>query len=308
MIATVTLNPALDLFLQAERIEYDAVLRASGHRREAGGKGVNVSRVLRRLGHETLAVVLVGGPTGQEVADLARNAGIPVQVLDISENTRINVHLEDEASGRHIKVNMPGPAVPVEIPRSFPSRLKIDHPEVRALVLAGSLPPGARTDAWRVLIEGARDAGLPAMIDSSGAGLRSALRAQPQVLKINRSELGELTRESFPTTDAVRKRAEELRQSGIESVCVTLGSEGAVLVDETGSLHAPPAADCERAPRRRGRRLHGGLCRALAGGRTRARAARPRTGRFQPLGDGELLTGGASPARVDGTPPAAYAS
>lgn len=257
MIVTVTLNPALDLFLHTEDIEFDTVLRASDEQRRAGGKGLNVARMLRVLGEPTRAVLLAGRETGEEIVRLAREEGLDVEPVAVPEPTRINVVVQD-GGGRRIKVNAAGAAPGPEAIGTLADVLEKLGTEMRALVVSGALPPGVMPGFYAQLVGFANGHGAASFVDTSGEALRHAIPARPGVLKINAAELGDLFERQFTTAGEIAAAAAELRGEGIAAVCVTRGSDGALLCDETGAWQAA-------APLRTARRAVGAGDSFLAG-------------------------------------------
>lgn len=233
MIATVTLNPALDLFLGVERVEFDAVLRARHERRAAGGKGMNVTRMLARLGRPSRAVILGGGGVAQEIVELARAEGLEVTLVDSRVPTRVNVHIE-ESSGRHVKVNMAGESVDPSAMDRVIGEMAALGAELSAVALSGSLPAGMSNDAWGNLVRACKERGVPSALDASGAGLKGGVAAQPTIVKINRTELGEWFGE--PLADRARTVAamKALRTGATQVVAVTASGDGACMLDEAG--------------------------------------------------------------------------
>lgn len=248
MITTVTLNPAIDLFLETEEILYDEVLRSTASSRSAGGKGLNVSRMLHALGEPTHALVLVGGSTGQEYVHLGKRDGFDVVPIETSAPTRINVVIKDTGTGRHIKVNMPGEEMDHRYLPSVKRHLERHMPESRALVLAGSLAPGFPIHAYVDLIRTARQKGVPTFVDTTGKPLARVLPEKPDVVKVNRTEMEETLERPLPDRASVVRMAQQYVRGGIGIFCVTDGPRGAVMVDETGAwVCDPPRLSEERA-------------------------------------------------------------
>ncbi|MBI5154516.1 1-phosphofructokinase family hexose kinase [Candidatus Poribacteria bacterium] len=248
MIATVTLNPALDLFLECAQIEFDTVLRTEAQVRAAGGKGINVSRMLNTLGAKTRAFVMVGGGTGREFISHARSIGFPVDYQDTAVPTRINVVVRESSTGRHVKINMPGGTTDQRFFTGFKRLLERHLASLHGLVLAGSLPPGLAPTTYADLVRMAHRVQLPVFLDAHGPALARALPEKPTVLKINREELEAILEHPVPSTAEIIEAAKHYHSRGVELVCITLGREGAVMVDETGVWRSePPAASPDRA-------------------------------------------------------------
>ncbi|MDK2971953.1 MAG: 1-phosphofructokinase [Candidatus Sumerlaeota bacterium] len=255
MIATVTLNPALDLFLGTEQLAFDAVLRASHERRAAGGKGINVTRVLGQLGCASRAYVLGGGGIAQELKNLAEADGIDVELIDSGHGVRINVHIEEQ-NGRHLKVNMAGEAVGAAAVGAVIAALEKQE-DVSTLVLAGSLPPGVGLHAYSRLITWAKERGVDAALDTSGPALAAGAAVKPAILKVNRREFADLV-DCGADEEALAAAMCGVREDGIGIVCVTHSENGALLADATGVWSA-------RAPERSSRRAVGAGDSFLAG-------------------------------------------
>lgn len=267
MIATVTLNPAIDLFLETPTIEWNVVLRASTARRRAGGKGVNVSRMLAIQGEPSVALVLAGGGTGADLAALATQEGLEVAVIDSGVPVRINVVVEEAGGARHIKVNMPGEGVPPATLERIAAWIVREAPRLKGILLAGRLPPGLPRDAYAVLIRLAREHGLATWVDASGPELAEAVGECPDIAKVNRVELEELLGRPLADRAELVGALRDLRHDwGIACACATNGAQGAVLVDESGAWAAlPPEAD-PRRPVGAGDSFMAGLCAARLAG------------------------------------------
>jgi 1-phosphofructokinase len=251
MIVTLTPNPGLDRTYAVDGLLPGEVHRASQDWIEAGGKGVNVTRVLHAHEVPTRAVLPSGGPTGASLLDLLREDRIVVDAVPIMSDLRCNITIT-EPGGAVTKVNAIGPAlssVEVEaliaravdvVAASAASMHATDAVEVW-LVGCGSLGPGAPDDLFAQVIERARRAvpgGLRIAMDSSGAALAASVAVAPDVIKPNLTELEELCARPLPTLGEVRDGARRLVDDGVGTVLVSLGSDGALLVRADAVLHA----------------------------------------------------------------------
>ncbi|WP_188306828.1 1-phosphofructokinase family hexose kinase, partial [Streptomyces sp. CBMA123] len=212
----MTLNPALDLTYRLDAVREHAVNRVASVRRQAGGKGVNVARVLAALGRTAIVTGLAGGPSGHALrADLAA-AGLHDELVEVAGETRRTVAVADD---RDTTVFLePGPPVTAPEWRRFVAHYERLLPGTSVAVLSGSLPPGLPPDAYTVLIELARSHGAPAVLDADGPALLRALPAGPAVVKPNAPELAAAT----GTEDPVRG-VERLRAAGAGAVVAALG-------------------------------------------------------------------------------------
>ncbi len=241
MIVTVTPNPSLDRTLELESLQLGEVNRASGSRLDPGGKGVNVARALRANGHDVRAVLPVGGREGEQVLDLLVELGLDVRGVPVGAAVRENVSLV-EPDGRVTKVNAAGPRLTDDEVADL-AKATVAAVEGAVWVAAsGSLPPGAPEDLYAQLASDVHAAGARLAVDSSGGPLRAALSGAPDLLKPNAEELEEVTGRHLRSLGDVVAAAQELRDRGVAAVLVSLGADGAVLVDATGTWHAttPP--------------------------------------------------------------------
>ncbi len=266
MICTVTLNPAIDLFLEVPSIERDRVLRARSEHRRAGGKGLNVTRMLGILGKPSVALLAAGAGSGADLGELAAAEGLEVERIETGVPVRTNVHVGDEFDGTSIKVNMAGEEIPPMVLDRIAEWIVREAPRLTALVLAGSLPPGLPKDGWAALVRTGRDHGVPSFVDTSGQELAEAVSQVPDCVKVNLGELEELAGRRLPDVDAQVRALGELRTRGIGCACVTNGASGAVLADESGACSAAAPETVARRPVGAGDSFMAGLVRARLAG------------------------------------------
>ncbi|MFF0435372.1 1-phosphofructokinase family hexose kinase [Streptomyces sp. NPDC004327] len=261
MIVTVTLNAALDITHRVERLRPHAAHRVRDVGARAGGKGVNVSRVLHGLGLPTLVTGLAGGPTGEAVRRELRRAGVPEHLTPICGETRRTVAVVDEHTGDTTTLLEPGPVVRPEEWRRFQADFDACADRATVVVLSGSLPPGLPEDAYATLVRAARARGVPAILDTSGPALLAALAAGPALVKPNADELAEATDEPDP-----QRAAEALRTAGAEAVAASLGPEGLLAVTPAGTWRALPPERLRGNPTGAGDAAVAALARGLAAG------------------------------------------
>lgn len=224
MIYTVTCNPALDLAVRLEGLQLGGLNRTAGATLVAGGKGVNVSRVLGELGERNVALGFVAGSNGGMLESAMEQMGVETAFIRLPEGqTRINVKLYGE---QETELNAPGPVVSRQQAEGLLcelSRLKEDD----LLCLCGSLPPGMDTDSYARMLKAAK--GVRAVVDTAGEALLCALAEHPWLVKPNRDELAALVGRELPTLDDVVAAAEWLCEQGAQNVLVSLGGDGALL-------------------------------------------------------------------------------
>ena len=224
MILTVTLNIALDRTVAVPRIALGNRHRAIDSRTAAGGKGVNVARALKSLGEPVIATGFAAGPTGGRIRELLDAEAVLHDFVDVSGDSRTNLSIVDPTSGEQTEVNERGPQVdPVDLER-FSARLAYLARGADFCVIAGSLPPGAETDAYGELISQLRAAGVPTLLDTDGEPMRAGLRAQPAIVAPNVAEAEEAVGHEFTDAEDLAAGLSGLIDMGAEEAIVTTGS------------------------------------------------------------------------------------
>lgn len=233
MIYTVTCNPALDCAVQLNGLTVGALNRTAGATLVAGGKGVNVSRVLGALGERNVAMGFVAGSNGAMLEGALEQMGVETAFIRLPEGqTRINVKLYGR---QETELNAPGPAVSRAQAEGLLSELsRLDEDDL--LCLCGSLPPGMGADSYARMLKAA---GVRAIVDTTGEALLCALCEQPWLVKPNREELAALVGRELPTLEDVIAAAQWLREKGAQNVLVSMGKEGALLCADEKRLYQP---------------------------------------------------------------------
>ncbi len=240
MIYTVTFNPAIDYILRTNALEAGEVNRAASEEMLFGGKGINVSVILARLGVPTVAMGFVAGFTGDALAQMVRAAGVDSDLIPLKEGrTRVNVKLW-EADGRVTEINAGGPIIDSEALETLYRKLA-RLTEGDTLVLAGSVPASLPADIYRQILERIHTHGVRTVVDAAGDLLAGVLAYRPFLIKPNRAELAELVGHALPDDAAVEEAARELQSRGARNVLVSLGGDGALLLDEEGIVHRAPS-------------------------------------------------------------------
>jgi len=234
LILTVTLNLAVDVTYFVERYERGETMTVGDVGRRAGGKGVNVARVLHGLGREVVVTGLAGGATGRAARAELAHAGLREELVEIEGESRSTVMVV-EADGQATGFSEPGPPVGAEEWRAFRERFERLIAQARAVVLAGSLPRGMRGDVYAELIRAAKDEQVPVLLDASGDALEQGARACPEIVKINQAELRGVT-----GAEDVLRGARALRALGAGTVVVSQGANGLSAVGADWVLRAAP--------------------------------------------------------------------
>lgn len=260
MIVTVTANLALDVTYRIDLLRPNHVHRAGSVHQRAGGKGVNVSRVLALLGQRTRVVGLSGGTTGDLIRADLDAAGLDHELVPIEADSRRTVTLVDD-DGRATLINEPGPEVsPGEWARLVETVLRSGE-RADAVVLSGSLPAAVGTDAYAHLIGELGSRGVPTLLDTSGAALREGVRAGPDVIKPNTDELVESAGVTDPAAAATA-----LHELGAGNVVVSMGKQGLLAVTTEGRWWAGPSESVAGNPTGAGDAAAAALAAGLAGG------------------------------------------
>ncbi|TDV34911.1 1-phosphofructokinase family hexose kinase [Actinophytocola oryzae] len=225
MILTVTLNAALDVTYQVPTLRLGETHRPTAVDVRAGGKGLNVARVLHALGHETMVTGLVGGDTGAAIRADVRVSGLRESLFDMAGPSRRTVTIVSD--GTATAVNEPGPPVSISDWADFLGGYHALAARASFVVLSGSLPGNLPDDAYAQLV---RATGTPTILDASGGPLLEGLAARPSVVKPNAAELAETTGLSDPVA-----AARVLLGRGAGAVVASLGADGLVAVTERGS-------------------------------------------------------------------------
>lgn len=238
MILTVTLNAAIDKVYRLDHIRPGEVNRVVSVAPSAGGKGLNVSRVAQSLGSEILSTGIIGGRNGQRILDLLKEEGLKSDFLEAPIESRICLNIIDGAGGS-TELLEPGDTVDSQVVERFMAHFKQLTETAKVITLSGSGLKGMPRDIYAQLIEVARDAGKPVILDSSGEWLSEGLKALPTLIKPNRDEMTQLAGSDLDDR-ALIDFCRSYIQAGIRYVVISLGSEGALLVSREGSFRARP--------------------------------------------------------------------
>src|ERR1700736_1227253 len=226
-----------------ERVERGRVMRPGAAQVDAGGKGVNVSRVLVRNGYQTLAVLPSGCAEGVQLEALLAEENVGLLPVRTGGAVRANISLV-EPDGTVTKINEPGPTLTEEEQEALLATTLMASRPGGWVAVCGSLPPGVMPDFYARLIVRLRQEGAKVALDTSDVSLELGLPAGPDLVKPNRDELSAVTGRSLRTLGDVIAAARLVHDKGAEVVLVSLGADGAVLVDESGATHgeAPVAS------------------------------------------------------------------
>ena len=230
MIITVTLNPALDKTVILPGFAVNTVNRVSATRLDPGGKGINVSKVVKALGGKTLALGVLGGAAGGYIQAAMDKMELPNDMVLTGEITRTNLKIIDPLLQTNTDINEPGGPVSEETLDAVWHKLTKAVKPGDTVVLAGKNPPGmpdSRLADWVTRLHGMK---VYTCVDTVGEPMQQAIAAQPDIIKPNREELAEIAGRRMVTDDDVLTAARELVDRGVGLVTASLGADGAIFV------------------------------------------------------------------------------
>ena len=234
MIYTVTFNPALDYVMKLTTLQTGQVNRSLDEEIQFGGKGINVSTVLKNLGWQSVALGYVAGFTGQALVQGLQAIGITTDFITLPQGmTRINVKIK---GSEETEINGRGPEIGAEALLALMEKLDILQPG-DCLVLAGSIPSGVPSDIYEQILSRLTDRQILSVVDATGSLLSNVLPYHPFLIKPNNQELGELFQTVLETDAEIIRCARQLQADGARNVLVSMAANGSILLDESGTVH-----------------------------------------------------------------------
>jgi 1-phosphofructokinase family hexose kinase len=268
MIFTLTLNPAVDRELTVESMEFDTVLRAIDSRVDFGGKGFNVSRLLKGLGISSTAVGFLGGKAGETLQSGLQSLGIETNFVWVTDETRSNISIVTQKGDHYIKVNEKGPLVDGSRQQELLEKINSLAQPGDWWILAGSLPPGVPEDFYARIVRLLNSQQSFAILDTTGESLRLGCLEKPFLVKPNAEEACNLTQLTTGSLDEICCVATKIRELGAQNVIISMGKDGALLQTADGNwlTHSPKIN--EKNPIGAGDSMVGGLVWGLTHGLT----------------------------------------
>jgi 1-phosphofructokinase len=239
MIYTCTLNPAIDYFVQVDHFKAGELNHVKADRKMPGGKGINVSRVLKHLGQTSKCLGFIGGFTGEYIKDKLAEEGIDTDFVAVNGDTRINVKLKSDTE---TEINGVAPQITgAQLDALFAQLATLTDKDI--LVLSGSVPATLPVTIYKDMIAKAGVNGAKVIADTSGEAFTKVVTAdtKPFLVKPNHHELGDYFGVTVESVDDVKKYGRKLVDEGIAHVIVSMGGKGAVYIDKDDYLFAPPA-------------------------------------------------------------------
>jgi len=228
MIYTVTLNPSVDFIVEVDNFQLEGLNRMSKEAKYPGGKGINVSRILKRIGVDNTALGFYGGFPGEFILDALNKEGIKEDFIEVDEDSRINIKLK---TGRETEINGLGPAISTEKMNDLFKKLE-GMTESDILILSGSIPPSIPKDLYQEWTKSFAGKGIPVVVDTSGKALLEVVKEQPFLVKPNHHELGELFDIKIETAEDAIHYGKILVEQGAQNVIVSMAGDGALLINK----------------------------------------------------------------------------
>ncbi|MDQ0192480.1 1-phosphofructokinase [Paenibacillus wynnii] len=240
LVITVTLNPALDKTVTIEGLEVGGLNRVDDIRIDAGGKGINVAKVLKGFNENVTAVGFMGGHNGKLILEGLEREGITHSFTETAAETRMNLKVVDSIVQVTTEINERGGVVSPQERTLFQKTLENHLDKASILVLGGSVPPGIEHAEYALLIKAAKSKGVKTILDADGDALKYGLLACPDVIKPNIHELEQLLGVTLESDDEIVEAARKLTAQGIEWVIVSMGGEGSLAVSKDEAVRARP--------------------------------------------------------------------
>lgn len=237
MIYTVTLNPSIDYYVYVDTFQVGGLNRMRHDIKYPGGKGINVSRVLSRIGIETKALGFIGGFTGRFIQEVLTQEGIATDFVQVDGDTRINIKLK---TAEETEINGAGPNISAsQLQELFGKIEEMDNSDI--LILAGSIPSSLDDSLYSSMMKRCLDKGIRVVVDTSGKAMLELLRYKPFLVKPNQHELGEFFGVAVNTLEEVIQYGRRLVEMGAQHCIVSMAGDGAVLItaDEAYVANVP---------------------------------------------------------------------
>ncbi len=240
-IVTLTINPAIDIFVNVERVAPTRKLRCSAPKRDPGGGGINVARVAHRLGADVAAIYPIGGAIGKLLQRLVEREGIDSVVTPSHVETRENFTAYEEATGAQYRFVLPGSALHRAEWEACLDKLAALPEKPKFVVASGSIPPGVPADFYAAVVRHAKKLGAQVVLDTSGAAMSAALAEGVMLIKPNLAELRDFVGTRLESQDEEIAACRKLIADGLtQVVALTLGEDGALLVTDKQAWRATP--------------------------------------------------------------------
>lgn len=234
MIYTITLNPSIDYNISVENFKEETVNIMKSNNKYPGGKGINVSQVLKNLGISSKAITFLGGFTGDYIRKELEKKGIELDFIEIEEDTRINIKIKD--GNKETEINGNSPFIDENRYLKLKNKLKLLKKE-DIIILSGSIPSSLSKFTYSELMK-ELPLGVKIVVDARGTSLLRAIEEKPYLIKPNNHELEEVFENKLQSLEDIIEAAKKLNELGAENVIVSMAAKGALLVNKNEILYA----------------------------------------------------------------------
>lgn len=265
MILTITMNPAIDCRYSLDKLEIDAVTRCDDYGKTAGGKGINVARILKALGKEVITTGFIGGKIGEYFLELLEKDNVKNNFIKVEGNTRLCLALLGR-DGSQTEVLEAGPEITSENQAEFMENFNKLISKAELICISGSLGKGMENVFYRELCEIAAEKNIPVILDTSGKALVEGIKGKPCLIKPNIDELSAIYGKTLKDRDEVIAISREMIKEGVRYLAVSMGKEGALLISENKVLLGKPPLVEVKNPVGSGDSMVGGFAKAISEG------------------------------------------
>ncbi len=265
MIATLTMNPCIDITETIPRFVYGGLNRITSRRVDSSGKGINVAMVLRNLSAQVRAIGMNYRDNGEAFSKRLSDAGLFYDAVFADGAVRENIKLLDEEKSVTTEINQNGVPIREEDLRAIKEKIHdvLQDPALTSFVMTGSLPPGTPKTFYREVVEEGNAFGRRMILDAEGAFLLEGIKAKPYMIKPNLFEFETAFAPKDTEPETLIRTAREIIADGISLICISLGADGAMLIDEKEAYFAPPVPAPVRSTQGAGDSLLAGILLAL---------------------------------------------
>ncbi|WP_339063918.1 1-phosphofructokinase [Tepidibacillus marianensis] len=239
-VITITLNPALDKTITLPNLEVGGLNRANHVQIDPGGKGINVAKVLKKFGVDILATGFIAGDQGNLLRNQLKGLKIIDDFILVEGETRTNLKIVDEHSWVTTEINEKGFEITDQDVEKLKNQFRSHLTPHSIIVFAGSIPQGGSSDIYAEFIQLANQAGSKTILDADGMALEEGIKAKPFAIKPNIFELEQLLDRPLDTTDKILEAGNELIQQGISMLIISMGSKGAIVMNEQEAYQVTP--------------------------------------------------------------------
>jgi 1-phosphofructokinase len=240
MIITVTLNPALDKTLVIDELKEGKLNIVNDERLDAGTKGVNVSRVLKELGGDSLAILLTGGQSGRTLLSFVESYGVKYEAINIQGDTRTNIKIFDDSKKVITEINSKGPVINVDeidmLTKCITTNIKYND----TIVFSGSAPRGVGNNIYKTLIKVSKDLGANTILDADGELLLMGIEMKPFLIKPNIHELEKAFKVKISSNKEIISLSKEIISKGVKNIYISMGGDGSIFVNEDAAYFIEP--------------------------------------------------------------------